>query len=246
MAIKFENPPLTELVLGIQFPTNLLTSNDIFNFYKILEEEFPVIQEHPLLPAFVEDGDESTLITFQQLSGTRKFFISESGEHLIQLQPNRIIFNWRKSANGNENQYQNYLSVLDNFFNVLKKLDSNQPFFEEVNQYEITCFDQFVLSDLNLELEECYSAFNLFSINYPIKSLDCTFQLKSPELGGVTYVALRSAKRNEDQQDLIILETTCRGFQGSGIENIHDWLTKAHDHLVNTFVNLISDKTMMF
>jgi uncharacterized protein (TIGR04255 family) len=136
----FANPPLNEVVLGVQFdpPAGYqpIRAGEVWNLFSA---EFPQVQELPPLPPNFETfGPQVSLFGLGGASGlspivgfgpmvgamhNRFWFVSESGEQLIQFQNDRLLHNWRKVA-GRDNYYPRYDSISSRFFYELNELQS--------------------------------------------------------------------------------------------------------------------------
>lgn len=100
----YESPPVVELSVGVQFDglTNY-HSLDAGSFWERIKGDFPVIEEMPPLePAYETFGPRNGAFRQPQLQISpapiqpRFCFISRDGTELVQLQKDRIFFNWRK------------------------------------------------------------------------------------------------------------------------------------------------------
>src|SRR5665811_378513 len=99
----FENPPIQEVVLGIQFQKQReyldFFAYEVWNLFK---NEYPNIQEHPYLPPQFEtfggsqNIGQTAQIEFSQMR-KRNFFIAADNESLVQFQADRMLHNWRRS-----------------------------------------------------------------------------------------------------------------------------------------------------
>lgn len=127
---NFSAPPVVETSVGIQFNelpkyTSLLSAD----FWRSVQAEYPVVEEHrPLEPAFETFGPGNARINspkIQILEGAvqpRFFFISSDGTELVQLQKDRLFYNWRR-VTGSE-IYPRYPYVRDKLRDVLAKLSA--------------------------------------------------------------------------------------------------------------------------
>ena len=123
---EFSDPPLDELVLGLQFEsiagyTSVLASG----IWQLFREEYPVVQEHPPLePAFETfGGGYAGRIQFSfgaPRAHTRLWFISGDEGHLLQFQPDRFLINWRRRPNGKP--YPRFDSIFDQYTKCFEKL----------------------------------------------------------------------------------------------------------------------------
>lgn len=142
----FTNPPLDEVVLGVQFsPVPSYSSVDAKDVWSLFRADFPRVEEQlPLPPQFETFGGLNPQAGFQfQLSqlppGTRQWFNSADGNQLIQFQPDRFLTNWRKLQG--LQPYPRYESISEAFERNLAKLRAHlltaKSYDLEINQAEI-------------------------------------------------------------------------------------------------------------
>lgn len=130
----FSNPPVDEVVLGMQFETPpTYTSVYVGKVWDMFRSEFPRVNEVPRLePQFeVFGGNPTPSFQFSFGAGpsrSRHWFISQDESHLLQFQEDRFFLNWRKRPNGSSEgfPYPRYeqiartfretIGLLDNFF----------------------------------------------------------------------------------------------------------------------------------
>lgn len=101
---SFSNPPLIEMVLGIQFSEiQRFTTAHAGLLWSELRKDYPKITEQAALaPMFETFGgllQPSGMVQFQQIFSPptpRYWFQSAGGDFLMQLQTNKLILNWRK------------------------------------------------------------------------------------------------------------------------------------------------------
>jgi uncharacterized protein (TIGR04255 family) len=124
----FTNPPVTEVVLSIQFaPPPAYREVYAREVWAIFEKSFPIIEEKPQLPPSFEvfGGPEmpGMKLNFGILSGVvhnRYWFLVPNKTELIQFQQDRFIHNWRKVT---DNEYPRFEAVVANFSDALASLD---------------------------------------------------------------------------------------------------------------------------
>ncbi|HEY6323893.1 MAG TPA: TIGR04255 family protein [Thermoanaerobaculia bacterium] len=132
----FENPPLVEVVLGVQFdPLPALRSAHLGLWWQQFRKELPRAEEVPPLPPVVERFGVQTvgpprarLMISPQAAVNRTWFMSDNGAELVQVQPDRFLHNWRKVASGDK--YPRYELIAKDF---LGELESFQRFVEGEN-----------------------------------------------------------------------------------------------------------------
>ncbi len=114
---NFEAPPLTEVALSVQFDTlDTLSVHHIGLLWQEYRDGFPEVEQRPPLPQVSErfggapKRENISLSLVQNAPLPRVWFLSAAGTELVQVQPDRFIYNWRK-ADGDE-PYPRYESVL--------------------------------------------------------------------------------------------------------------------------------------
>lgn len=91
--------------MGIQFEgLSAYTSIAAASFRDLVVAEFPLVEEQPPLdPVFETFGPSDSKISDQKIQlvtgpiSPRFFFLAEGGSELIQLQRDRLYFNWRRT-----------------------------------------------------------------------------------------------------------------------------------------------------
>jgi uncharacterized protein (TIGR04255 family) len=155
----FESPPVTEVVLSIQFGqlpgfrtvhAGLLWSE--------LRAQYPRVSEQPpVSPVYETFGSPAAPgfhgIQFEQLLGVpalRVWFEEENGEHLLQIQPDRLICNWRKQKSSST--YPRYEVLRERFLLntefVKQFLEREQLGQITPNQCEVTYINTIQIPDV--------------------------------------------------------------------------------------------------
>jgi uncharacterized protein (TIGR04255 family) len=125
---EFENPPLNEVFLGVQFaPVRGYQQIHIGEVHKLFSDRFPLVQEQMALPPTFETFGLPTgqQMNFGLVSGAmhdRFWFSSLNAEELIQFQNDRLIHNWRKVGDLT-NQYPRFEYMIENFKAELSKFE---------------------------------------------------------------------------------------------------------------------------
>jgi len=241
--VFLEKPPVIELVIGAQFDGPVFSSEYLYNFYQKIKSDFPKIQENPPLPAIIEGLTEPNQNRLLQGFHTRRFFINESDDRLIQLQGDKILFNWRKTSVSNE--YPKFSTVLVEFQKIFKSItESNEDVQKKVNQLEVTFVDHVFLDEFGLDSYEINEIFQSISFNMTAKALQLNMSFPCESINGNLTLNIKSAHSNQDKRKLIVCETTCRGMK-KGAESNEEWYNRAHDILVDYFISLFSDKAKL-
>ena len=116
MTVKFRNPPINELVIGVYFSRELhaLRAEHVGLFWSSIRSEFPTIQQQPVVMSpivppgvVVEVG-----VALGDIFPLPRFWLeSPNGEMLLQIQRNAVLFNWRKK----EGHYPHFETVKKSF-----------------------------------------------------------------------------------------------------------------------------------
>ncbi len=147
----FGNPPLNEVVLGVQFaPARGYTQLSAGAVWALYKSDFPLTQEMPpIAPAFETYGLHAVnpILDFGMVAGAqhdRFWFLSPDKSELIQFQNDRLLHNWRKVGDG-ANAYPRFESMIDKFESELKRLEI---FFGGLSPQAISC-NQVEISYIN-------------------------------------------------------------------------------------------------
>ncbi len=143
----YANPPLDEVVLGVQFGALPgYTSVFAHEVWELFQPNYPLVSEHPLLmPSFESfgGGNPQPNVQFQMGPapiGSRQWFATKEGNDLIQFQPDRFLANWRKQPRPQE--YPRFEGIAEDFETNLRSLDrySSERFKTPiaVNQCEVS------------------------------------------------------------------------------------------------------------
>lgn len=240
MSIEFRNSPLNEVVLGMQFNGATFSSNNIIDIIEIFNKEFPEISENPPLPSIVESPTMPRIERFLNSFFSRKFIIHRNKNKLIQVQLDRLLFNWRKEDA--KLDYPRFENVYSDFENIYDKINSELELqiTSKINQYEFTYVDHIYLDSFDLESYTLKKVLNILDKISNIKDLNIAYSIPKEELGGVLTTSIKSAKSKKDNRKLFVLENTCRGFDPT--ITMDDWFAKAHKNLLDNFINIITDE----
>jgi uncharacterized protein (TIGR04255 family) len=253
-APKFNNAPLIEVALSIQFDEkSAFVAAQVGKFWDLIRDSYPIAQEQPPLGQIEEVFGTSQVASFGFQFGNigiRHWFLSRDGSSLVQLQKNRLALNWRKSLE--KPQYVRYETLRGDFSELMRTTNS---FFDSQNLGEIRS---------NI-CEASYINHFFFSGSQEFhKGLSewLRFDIKNPSLLDMDSVniAARYLVKNErgnpcgrlyikvdpivgfDGRNGINLELTCRvAVSDLSSEPELTALDLAHDRIVTTFSEITSD-----
>jgi uncharacterized protein (TIGR04255 family) len=153
----FERPPVTEVVLGLQFATlESVQTVHIGLLWNLLRDRYPKVTEQaPLAPVFETFGfsnlQQNIEVRFEIAPQLPRFwFETTSGEHLLQFQRDRLLHNWRRKADW-ENEYPLYEKLREMFKHELRIVEeflaSNGLGTIRPNQCEVSYINTIRLPD---------------------------------------------------------------------------------------------------
>lgn len=125
---EFGKPPVTEVVLGVQFDLlSGFTNGHLGAFWKSLAGDWPITDDAPALPQeFERFGDEQQMVqlglirfSLSQTPASRLRIWNRDKDRMIQIQNGRLHYNWL----GEEGQeYVRYPTVKGELLDVLESL----------------------------------------------------------------------------------------------------------------------------
>lgn len=113
--VDFQRPPVVEVMCGASFEKlNAFKASHIGAFWKTLPEQFSLTEE---LAPVVRPGES---IEFSQLPPhPRTWFMTESGQQLVQLQQNLFLYNWKQPDGDDSVEYPEFSNIFPEFLHFL-------------------------------------------------------------------------------------------------------------------------------
>ena len=120
--VNFDRPPVAEVALAVQFAAPVADEATILGrFWPKIQDQFPIVETQPALPPMSEDFSSAPQpqVMFQMFSGSpapRYWLQTADRAGLLQVQPDRIAYNWRKEPGDFE--YPRYERLRAQFFEL--------------------------------------------------------------------------------------------------------------------------------
>jgi hypothetical protein len=116
----YASPPVNEVVVGIQFQRLAVTGVHIGSYWGSISDRFPKVSELPPLEPRVENFADPAPPVFPisfalARAESRYWFTTPDEVELLQIQPDRLVFNWRAMPGGPP--YPHFEAVQANFWN---------------------------------------------------------------------------------------------------------------------------------
>lgn len=239
----FENPPVVEVVCGVAFPPIPgFTVAHIGRWWDELGSEFRQVTEVPPLAVVIEGvGPQAQEIFTDAMPTPRVWFTADGGDRLVQLQRDRLLSNWRKT--GADHVYPRYERVSADFFDLLSRFErlcqdgpGSKP---DLKQYELSYINHLVqgecwdsLADLGLVFPDLNWRSDERFLPSP-EGLDARFAFPLPDNAGRLHIRLQAARRRDDNQTILVLDLTARGF----LPDTRKWFDLAHEWIVQGFAD---------
>ena len=249
----FAEPPLDEVVLGVQFePVSGYSAVYAKDIWELFRSEFPKVQEQPILPPQFEtfggaNAQASLEIHLGEAPvGSRLWFLSEDESHLLQFQSDRFITNWRKRPD--LPPYPRFEEIAKAFENNLTKLErhfwANFKHQININQAEVTYINIILIEDYS---EACEWFSLLKDGNLNIDTLNMGFgevvKSRTGEPFARLYHKIESARSVNSEQRAFRLSLTYKGKPaGNNIASAMIFLADAREAVVTRFADITTDK----
>ena len=240
----YKAPPITEVAIGVEFQhLQRLKLPHVGALWDQFRKEFP-IADHA--PPIASEASAPIIDSSTGLPLPRAWFINTTQSRLIQFQPDRLYFNWRRRDQ--DSIYPRYPELIERFSEIYSIFDRSlaelglgviQP-----TAYEITYINHIVQetgSDASAEMSKVFRDF-LWSeatdryLPRPTNiAWQSTFEL--PEGQGRLNAKVNPAKRSSDFADILLFELSARGSSQANTE-FRKWFDMAHDRIVKGFADL--------
>ena len=250
--VKFERPPIVEVVCGVSFDLpKPLTSAYVGLFWSRIKQEYPNTLDQPPAAAMVEGpGLGSGVVEFQIVSLPplrRAFFSSPDGRHLIQLQDDRFLLNWKKMEDADH--YPSYA-------NVIKKFREQYAVFTEfledvglgaprVTQLELTYVNIMDIApdsppNSTLLVDHQLGPGERFLPKAEAINWQTSYAL--PDQNGRLHTVAQSARNvKKSGVPVLRLDLTARGMpRGRDPKSCEAWFDLAHDWITYGFADITS------
>lgn len=251
---SFRNPPLIEVVAGVQFehPLGLRTLDfsDIWTGFD--KKKFPKYRDMPPLKPMLPDNVQ--MIEMSDLPAMRRFwFETENQDALIQTQQDRLVYNWKRPPGNldDRNCYPRYELVIKDFFkyfqifiDVLEKknITNAKPSFLELSYINLIDIPQNgVLSEIS-QIFKNISTFSDSSILPSPKNIQHRWFFQVPDLPLRLVASLSQQQQIRDGRIALQYELSVQGpINDVSIQGMKEWFENAHLWITHGFVDTTTE-----
>lgn len=260
---SFKRPPVSEVALAVYFSPPLgLRSVHTGLLWEKWSQTYPATEDHPLLPP-IRPEDFGPTRHFPQIqfigqaAGFRTWYVSQDRGRVVQLQPDRLVLNWRKLSD--EDSYPRYETLRPEFERLLSDLlefcRSEGISSGEIRLAEVTYTNPLPLEELSgpsgaSRLIAPWSGKYSDSFLPSEEDLQLSLRYRIPrassgEPAGRLYVqaqrALQSTVADGAPREVFLLQLFARGApDGNELYHVLDFLDLAHTWVVSGFTSLTS------
>lgn len=219
---EFRRPPLNEVVLGVQFaPAPTYQQLHAFAVWQLFKADFPVTQEHPpIAPAFETFGRPQVgKFNIELETGvmpTRYWFLSPTGNELIQFQNDRLLHNWRQIGGEPVTVYPRFDTLLARFETEIETLNSyfvtNHRHKLAFNQCELSYINHIPFDAAGLQLSRWLSFVDFRSSDPDDYAAKFRYAIRGDENKPIARLTCElSTGVTPDEKRILILNLTFRG-----------------------------------
>jgi len=255
----FDRPPVAEVTLSVQYtPLLNMTAVHIGKLWEMWALDYPQTEEHDELGPLPDEAVPSHLapsfhISIRDRPLPRTWFLDSGGEHVIQVQRDRLVLNWRRRESG----FPHYSLLLPRFRSVYEQFAS---FVGEMgigaltpNQCHVTYLNPVPLSGDGAcpeGLSGLLEGWSGASSSQPsLEGDEAAIQLRYPietDVGvrvGSLHVSAGSALNANTEEPVLLLEMTARGKPlEPSLDGVVAFLNLGHYAIVTMFAALTTSE----
>lgn len=251
MKVKYRNPPINELVIGLYFDRDVTSFRleHVGLFWSTLRQEFPTVQQQPIVtPPIGVSAPPFFEVTNEFFPMPRFWLEAVDGSMLMQIQRNAFLFNWRKR----EGDYPHYDAVkraFDKYFSrftrfLESELGAPIPKLQIADLTYINVIESCEYWRGPQDTEAVFPRFRLPSCDVgsqsPPEFNQVTNQRFAPDLSLIT--AIRTGRMpQKPNEPVLIFEFRALGLIGGADKFAADeWFGRAHETIGNCFTGMTS------
>lgn len=247
MSVSFKKPPINEVALGYTFlgRPDLLIPH-LGRFWAELEGAYPNCQHAaPIL-------DDSEQVSFTELLLPRIWFTSADSSKLVQLQQDRLIFNWREVGLGEP--YCRFPAIRAEFHRVRKLFEDYVARVTGIPilpaGYNLTYVNVIKVGDGAKLFQNIGMVFPDFAWNGrpgrflpPPSSLGWSGTFSLPDNFGTFVAEIQPGKLTKTNEPIIKFELRAgSGSLGGKTIDFDQWIDVAHTWVIHAFKDLTSEE----
>lgn len=247
---SYVNPPVAEVVLGAQLAQPWISGPALGAVWDELRTEFPQHTSQPALPPIDERFDAASVMQLQfGFPGVRDLLTSSDGARLLQLQSDRIAYNWRKT--GEDADYPRYGAIVGRYEEligrVFERCPDSVPDGRRITWVEVIYVNHIATDpqeDAHKFPERILTLAAIPTLTSDVASEDfsLTRRFRLPSGAGRLYVESSSAIGALGGLKIMLLTLTAR-VAVEVVGDLRAALDLGHDAIVRTFADVTSEES---
>ncbi len=235
MQPEYANPPVIETGLAVQFQDLVRFQSSHFGqFHELIKDEFPAVEDQPRVAHVVEAPHETHVsMPVGQIMLPRVWYRSPDNASVLQLQPDRMAFNWRLQEGG---EYPNYREVEPHFTRYLdqfQRFASDRKLGElKPDLCEVVYINRFPRNGRSPR--EMFEHVLGLSSPFLMESMQGVDFNQTCSIGDIGRFYMEAQIRRDPKADHLTLKMTAR-LRSDSIEDVRHELRLAHDWVVSGF-----------
>ena len=249
--IKFENPPINELVMALyHLPIMDMKAQHIGLYWNRIRDRYPSCEQRPMVAS--GEGSPYREAPNEVFPLPRFWFFRDQNDPtLIQIQRNAFLFNWRRRGDGGEANYPHYETVAQDFW---QEFGDYHAFIQEWGWEGLDTIRRCELNYINvISTNEIFAnPAQLMNVLPPITNLSAlqTDDRRMIEMNTtVTYqmnenlnisMNIRLGRRTDTNELAAILDLKAHGAPSVSFEELRSWYDSAHEAVHKMFLDATS------
>ncbi len=150
---SFRKPPVVEVAIAAQFSEiRGLTGPRMGLLWQRYRESYPRLEVQPALDPHVEQSGPAPRsglrVKLETVPASRVWFIGSNEAHLIQVQDDRFVFNWRRMEGEDYPRHEQVRASFDEKFSIFRTFLADEQLGEpKLNQWELTYINHIPAGD---------------------------------------------------------------------------------------------------
>jgi len=249
----FSNPPVVEVAFGVQFlPLEGLHGLALAPLRELWRQIYPKIQEQPPLAPAIEGAPP--LLPQLQLRMVptptiRQWFLSEDETELVQIQTDRLLFNWRSGDQSATYPRYDYMrrTFAQRFADLVQFVADEQLGEMSVVQAELSYINVIDVGPDDLGRMDSFLRGWPGAIGHHLgepeqSRLTLTFPINDAGQPPVRLYAEVNPAQRPNGESVLFFSLTVRGNPGGrDMDESLKFLDAAHGHLVRSFAELTNE-----
>ena len=248
--IKFENPPINELVIALfHMPITELKAQHIGSYWDRIRGKYPLCDQQQPVMSLPDVPQAFADVPGELFPLPRFWFYNNTHPTLIQVQRNAFMLNWRRATALPDAEYPHYEAVAKNFW---EELGNYQRFVQELVGGKLDPLQRCELTYINIiTASEFFAAPSQIGNVLPALASLSALEADDRQLAGITGtftyrvnptlfidLAIRLGRRADTNELGVICELKAHGVPSDlSLEGARAWFGTAHDATYRLFLD---------